>query len=48
MDEKGYKRFRKDHREVEQHVEKEHNKQLYNAEESYMKLQKSMEITEKK
>ena len=47
LDDKGYSRYRKDHREVEQQMEKIKNQQLYNAEESYLKLRSSMEITEK-
>ena len=48
LDDLGYDRYKKDMSEIEEHVDKEKYKVLQRARDSFIKLRKSIELTEKK
>ena len=48
LDRLGIERYRRDQKEVEEHIELVQNKELKRARESYLNLQRSMEATERK
>lgn len=48
MEIKGYHRYKKDTREVEEYIEKVHQKEQQNARDSFIRLRKNMEQNDKK
>jgi len=48
LDRMGYDRYRQDKKQVEEYIEKVQRKELERARDSYLKLQQSMELSERK